>query len=72
MVAKALEGNVQAARLLFDYAIGRPTVRLELATESQFSVGGRSPAEVDREMLEYVAQKVRDRAEYEESLKIED
>jgi hypothetical protein len=56
VIEEAKGGNIAAARLLFDHAIGRPIQRLEASVETEeYRVAGVPPEEHKREMMQLFA-----------------
>ncbi|NOY41178.1 MAG: hypothetical protein GXP26_04995 [Planctomycetes bacterium] len=70
ILARAKAGNIPAARLLLEYAVGKPTTRIEFApSDEEYRVAGKSPAEGMAAMMERIAAKVKERREYEDCVK---
>ena len=68
--AKALEGDIPAARLFLEYVVGKPPQCVEVANEpeDEFRVAGCTPAELNRMMLQRLQQRIDERQEREEEL----
>ena len=64
----ALAGNVAACRLLFEYAIGKPTEKLEFQQVEEYRVAGVSPAEGMTQMLKRIQKATKERRAYEKNI----
>jgi len=58
VLVKAKSGSIPAARLLLEYAIGRPIQRFEFEDESEYRVAGENPRENLERMQTYIAERV--------------
>ncbi len=66
LTAKALDGNLDAIKLLLRYAMPQQSLRLQLAShEEEYRVAGKSPAEGMAAMMQRITAKVQERREYE-------
>lgn len=52
LATKALGGSVQAARLLIEHAIGRPSLKIEWSDDSEFRVAGLTPDGATANLIE--------------------
>jgi len=69
VVEQAQAGNVQAARLLIEHSLGRPTSRLELADASEgFRVAGQTPAESLEMMMQRINEKIAEQRERKKAI----
>jgi len=68
LMKAAMKGSIQAARLLCEHLLPKPTDRLRIEQdftmpwerdESEFRAAGMSPAELDRNVFDFVADLVR-------------
>lgn len=68
LLEKAMGGSIQAARLLCEHLLPKPTERMRIEQdfvmpwerdESEFRVAGASPDEIDRNVFDFVADMVR-------------
>jgi len=60
IAAKAKRGDVPAARLLLEYAVGKPTTRIEFTDREEYRVAGQSPAEGMVSMMKRITKKVQE------------
>jgi hypothetical protein len=52
MFKAALNGNVHAARLLFDHALGRPRERIDLTMEGSVAIEPMDPSDPDYHLFD--------------------
>ena len=68
LIAKAKSGNVPAAKVLLENALGKPLLRVEVETGPEYRVAGASPAQHMSEMMARIQVKVEQRRAYEANL----
>lgn len=60
ILIKAKQGSVPAARLLFEYSIGKPLERFAFENENEFRVAGLSPRQNLEKMQQHIADRVQE------------
>ncbi|TWU27621.1 hypothetical protein [Bythopirellula polymerisocia] len=70
MREKALGGSVAAARLLMEFAMGKPLMQLEVSASEgeEFRVAGMSPGTMQQKYLNRLLEKIQERLDYEKTL----
>jgi len=66
ILIKAKEGSIPAARLLLEYAIGKPTERFGFENDHEFRVAGMSPRQNMEKMQQHIADRVQEMRAAEE------
>ena len=70
VAAKAEAGSLEAAKLILRHAMPAWPLRVELASDAEeYRVAGLTAAEVNQQMLKRLIDKIRERREYEASLR---
>ena len=77
LLAKAIEGDIKAARILFTYLLPAPAQHIsidqnftdpDITTATEFRRAGASWSQIDREVADHLANLVREQAEYDAAL----